>query len=321
MGSDEFQPRKWARLGQNSAFGSIALTEAAKKKQNIRVVLADNGSSIAIGRLKKQHPEYCYNIGIAEQNLTGVAAGLSLEGNCVFAVANASFLTMRSFEFVRHLLSYMKCNVKIVGTMAGTIFGSAGISHWSVEDLSLMRSIPNLLVLSPADVGEMYKMVQAVAELPQPAYIRLTGGDNCPIVYQEDYDFEIGKAITLREGTDAAIVATGLPVKDSLDAAEILQERGISCTVVDMHTIKPLDGALLEQLYQRHRLIVTVEEHNIVGGLGGAVAEHKAGFANTPRQLFLGITDEFKKTGTRDFILEQYGLTPEGIAESIQMNL
>lgn len=320
MQESKFQPNRWARLGQNSAFGSVALIDAVKKKENIMITLADNGTSIAIGRFKKQNPDCCYDIGIAEQNLIGVAAGLALEGGCVFAAANASFVTMRSYEFIRHFLGYMQCNVKIIGTMAGVVFGSGGISHWSVEDISLMRSIPNMIVLSPADTGEMYKMVQEVVEMQRPVYIRLTGGENCPIIYEEDYEFEIGKAIALREGTDVAIVATGLLVKDSLDAAEILQEQGISCTVVNMHTIKPLDGACLEQLYQKHKLIVTVEEHSIIGGLGGAVAEHKADFAGAPRLLRLGVTDEFKKTGTRAFILEQYGLTPEGIAHSIKKN-
>lgn len=310
--------RAWSRMGLMGAMSAIGIVEERKNGTDICLLSADTSG---LDRFKNTFPDHYYSVGIAEQNMIGVSAGMASEGKCVFATAYASFLTSRAHEFIRQDLGYLQYNVKLVGFSSGVSAGTSGVAHWSIDDLAIMRVIPGMIVLSPADAMEAVKMVSKAAEIKKPVYIKLSGGKNCPIIYQEDYEFEIGKAIILREGTDVVIVATGLLVKDSLDAAEILQEQGISCTVVNMHTIKPLDGACLEQLYQKHKLVVTVEEHSIIGGLGGAVAEHKADFAASPRLLRLGITDEFKKTGTRDFILEQYGLTPEGIADSIKNNL
>ena len=174
---------------------------------------------------------------IAEQNMVTVAAGMALEGNCVFVSTYASFLSVRGLEQIRHNLGYLQCNIKVVGMSSGCATGKSGISHWCTEDIAFMRAIPNMTVLSPADCTEVVKMTIAAAQTDGPIYLRLTGNLNTPVVYREDYDFQIGKAVTLREGDDVAIIATGLLVRDSLNAAEILADEGISCAVYNMHTL------------------------------------------------------------------------------------
>lgn len=313
--------KAWSRLGIRGAFGAIGIMSACEEKNNIYVITADTSGLLGLERFKKQYPDMFINVGIAEQNMIGIAAGIGSEENCVFASTYASFITARGYEFIRQNLGYLKRNVKIIGCSSGVVSGIAGISHWSIDDTALMRCIPNMLVLVPADAMEAVKMAIAVSEIKQPVYVRLCGDLNTPIVYQEDYDFQIGKAVTLREGDDVAIIATGLLVKDSLNAAEILADEGISCAVYNMHTLKPLDTDLLEKIYRKFHLIVTVEEHNIIGGLGGAVAEHKALYENAPRQIFMGINDEYRKTGSRDYILGQYDLNAEGICRTIQKEL
>lgn len=311
----------WSRLGQNAAFGGVGLIECMREREDIQFITADVSTLLGLGRFKKLYPEHYFDVGIAEQNMVTVAAGMALEGNCVFVSTYASFLSVRGLEQIRHNLGYLQCNIKVVGMSSGCATGKSGISHWCTEDIAFMRAIPNMTVLSPADCTEVVKMTIAAAQTDDPIYLRLTGNLNTPVVYREDYDFQIGKAVTLREGDDVAIIATGLLVKDSLNAAEILADEGISCAVYNMHTIKPLDTDLLEKIYRKFHLIVTAEEHNIIGGLGGAVAEHKALYENAPRQIFMGINDEYRKTGSRDYILGQYDLNAEGICRTIQKEL
>lgn len=307
----------WSRLGQNATFGGVGLMEIVKERPDLQFITADVSTLLGLKRFKEEYPEQYVDVGIAEQNMITVATGMALEGNCVFASTYASFIVMRGLEQIRHNLGYLNANVKIVGMSAGACTGKSGISHWCTEDLAFMRAIPNMIVLSPADCTEVVKMTVAAAEVDKPVYIRLTGNLNVPVIYKDDYDFQIGKAIRLKEGCDVAIIATGLMVKESLEAAELLAQDGISASVINMHTIKPLDTDMLQNCYKNHKLIVTVEEHNIVGGLGGAVAEHKSTLANTPVQMFLGITDEYKSTGSRPYVMEQYGLTAQGIYESV----
>ncbi|MEG2522325.1 MAG: transketolase C-terminal domain-containing protein [Lachnospiraceae bacterium] len=308
----------WSKLGQNATFGGVALMEVISHNPDLKFITADVSTLLGLKRFKTLYPDNYIDVGIAEQNMVTVAAGLALEGNQVFASTYASFLVMRALEQIRHNLGYLQCDVKLVGMSAGVCTGKSGISHWSTEDIALTRAIPNMVVMSPADCGEVVKMTVAASQIKQPVYIRLTGNLNIPVIYEEDYDFQIGKAITLKEGNDIVIIATGLMVKESLDAAEILEKNGISAMVINMHTIKPLDTDLLETIYPNYKLIVTVEEHSIVGGLGGAVAEHKAKYVNAPKQMFLGITDEYLETGSRNFVMEQYGLTGVTIADRIE---
>ena len=308
--------RMWSMLGANGAFG-VACLELPEIDNNIAILTADLTFYAGLERFSVKYPGRFYNLGIAEQNTVGVAAGMAKEGLNVFAVNYATFATTRACDQVRVSMGYMKLGVKIVGCTAGLSISILGPTHFAIEDIAIYRAIPNITILSPADCTETVKATLAVAECKGPVYLRLTGGMNHPTVYKADYDFEIGKAIRLREGTDVAIIATGSMGHPSLEAAKILFEKGISCMVIDMHTIKPLDeNVLLEALPMK--LLVTVEEHNVNGGLGGAVAEHLVGICNKPPQLILGIDDKFDKAADYPYLLEKNGLTAPRIAQSVE---
>lgn len=309
--------RVWSKLGSRGTF-ALAVTELAKTMDNLKLLTADLGVLTGLTRFMETYPEKFLNTGIAEQNMIGIAAGMAHEGYNVFCTTYATFVTMRSFEQVRLNLAYMNLNVTLVGSGSGLVMGMSGNSHYGIEDLALMRSIPGMVVLSPADGAEIVKSVQAAAAYEGPVYIRLTGGMNNPIVYKEEYEFEIGKSVTLREGTDITIFATGTMVYESLRAAELLeQEHSISAAVVNMHTIKPLDTAAIEAACRSSKMIVTVEEHGKIGGLGSAVAEHKSTLSHSPKQLFIGLPDTFGKMADYKYLLDKYGLTSTKIAESI----
>jgi transketolase len=225
---------------------------------------------------------------------------------------------MRALEQIRNHLGYMGANVKLVGATAGLAMGHVGNAHYSIEDIALMRVITNMTVISPADAAEAVKSIYAVCESDGPCYIRHTGNLNCPVVYREEFDFRIGKANILRDGGDAAIIACGTMVFEALRAAAKLEGEGVSCGVVDMHTIKPLDTSALDTLFARCARIVTVEEHSVVGGLGSAVAEYKASFADAPPQLILGLPDMFGIAADQGYLLDKYGLTADKIAEQVK---
>lgn len=312
--------RQWSRLGSRGVFGQ-AILALAETKQNLMVLSADLGISSGLDRFKKAYPDKFLNVGIAEQNMIGVAAGLAKEDFIVFATSFAPFISMRCSEQIRMNLGYMNLNVKAVAIGSGIAMAHLGVSHYGIEDASIMRSIPNLTVVSPADCSEIVKTVYAAAEYEGPMYIRLTGAANNPIVYKEDYNFKIGKAITLREGTDITIIANGTMVYESLEAAKLLELQGISTTVVNMHTIKPLDISVIDKAAASSKLIVTAEEHSVVGGLGGAIAEYKTALRNAPPQLIIGLPDKFGKAGDYKYLLEKYGLTGEHIARKIRMSL
>jgi transketolase len=307
--------RTWSMLGSNGAFGFAAL-ELPEIDDNIAILTADEMYFSGLERFGAKYPKRLYNIGIAEQNLVGVAAGMSKEGLNVFATTYATFASTRSCDQVRVNMGYMKLGIKLVGLTAGLSVGILGATHCSIEDIAIMRAIPNITILSPADCTETVKATLAAVRHKGPVYLRLTGGQPNHPVYKTDFAFEIGKAIRLREGEDIAIVATGAMVHASLEAARILSEQAISCTVIDMHTIKPLDEiALMETL--RVKLLVTVEEHSMKGGLGGAVAECLAGVRVKPPQLIIGIADEFKNGADYPYLLQQFGLTAPQIAQTI----
>lgn len=308
--------RTWSRLGSCGAFGMTAL-ELPEVDDSIVMLTADLCFYSGLERFKAKYPDRLYNFGIAEQNLIGVAAGMAKEGLNPFATTYATFASTRCCDQVRVNMGYMQLGVKIVGLTAGLSVGILGATHMSFEDIAIMRSIPNITVLSPADCTETVKATLAAATHKGPVYLRLTGTMGNPIVYHEDYNYEIGKAITLKDGIDISIIATGTMVYYSLKVAEILENKGISCQVVDMHTIKPIDkNAILTAC--NNKMIVTVEEHSIFGGLGSAVAELLSGKKTRPPHLILGISDEFKHAGTYEYLLEQYGLTIEKISEKIE---
>ena len=308
--------RQWSRLGSRGVFGQ-AILSLAEMKKNLMVLSADLGGSSGLSRFIKSYPDNYLNVGISEQNMIGMAAGLSREGFVVFATSFAPFLSMRSSEQVRMNMGYMDANVKAVALGSGVAMSFLGNSHYGLEDASIMRSIPNLTVVSPADCGEIVKTVFAAAEYEGPMYIRLTGETNNPIVYEDDYNFEIGKAITLCEGSEITIFSNGTMVYESLEAAKLLASEGLCPTVVNMHTIKPLDTMVIDKAVASSKLIVSVEEHSIIGGLGGAIAEYKTVHNNAPPQLILGLPDKFGKVGDHRYLLDKYGLTSKQIAKKI----
>ena len=310
--------KTWARLGQRGAFFGIALPEIAENKDNLKLLTADLAILSGMDRFEKKYPNQFLNVGIAEQNMIGIAAGLAMEGDCVFTTTYSSFIAVRSLEHVRQHLSYLQCNVKVVGSAAGVVAAKSGVSHWATEDLAFMRALPNLKVLSPADSLEAIKMAEYAANVDGPMYIRLSGGLNCPIVYQSDYEFIPGKLIQLKKGEKIAVITTGLMVNEVIKASNALGEQGIECAVYNMHTIKPIDTEGLDKIFAEYSLIVTVEEHNVIGGMGSAIAEYKATKLNTPRQLFLGFPDSFTDAGSQRFVWSQAGLTDIQIADTIR---
>lgn len=309
----------WSRLGARATYGQ-AILEMARQRDDFYVMSADLCQSSGLFKFREEFPDRFINSGIAEQNLIGVAAGLAKDGTCVFASSFAPFVTMRACEQVRMNMGYMQLNIKTVGLGSGLIMSQLGNSHYGVEDGSVMRVIPGMTVVNPADGVEIMKTVEAFCDYHHPAYLRLTGGPGLPIVHEGDIDFQIGKAIKLSEGKDIAIVACGTMVYYSKKAAEILMEKGIDATVIDMHTIKPIDQDTIDAELDKN-LLVTVEEATIVGGLGSAVAEYIALKKQKPPQLMLGIKDTFPHAGTYQYLLEQCRLTGEQIAEDIEAAL
>lgn len=307
----------WSRLGARATYGQ-AMLEAARQRDDFYVMSADLCQSSGLVRFRDEFPERFINAGIAEQNMIGLAAGLAKDGTNIFTTSFAPFVTMRACEQVRMNMGYMQLNIKTVGLGSGLVMAQLGNSHFGIEDASVMRMIPGMTVIEPADGVEIIKTVEALCDYDRPAYLRLTGGPGLPIVYEEDIDFQIGKAIQIREGKDVAVIATGTMVYYADRAADILAERGIDAAVVDMHTIKPLDGEAIDAQLGK-KLLVTVEEATITGGLGSAVAEYLAAKREKPPQLMLGIKDCFPHAGSYLYLLEQCGLTDGQIASDIEV--
>lgn len=307
--------RIWARLGSCGAFG-IASLELPEINNNIVMLTSDLCTYSGLDRFKLQYPDRIYNLGIAEQNMIGVAAGMAKEGMIPFATTYATFASTRCCDQVRVNMGYMKLGIKLVGVTSGLSAGILGATHMSFEDIAIIRGIPNIVIISPADATETIKATLALANYDGPVYLRLTGTMNTPMVYKEDYNFEIGKAIKLKNGKDIAIIATGTMVNNALKASRIIEENGISCSVINMHTIKPLDMEIINEVIES-KLIVTVEEHSVIGGLGGAIAEKLSDYIKRPPHQIIGISDEFKSAGDYEYLIKQYGLTPEQIANKI----
>ncbi len=311
--------RLWSRLGARAVFGQ-AILETAKERDDFYVLSADLTQSSGLVRFRGEFPDRMINTGIAEQNMIGIAAGLAKDGTNVFATSFSPFVTMRACEQVRMNMGYMQLNIKTVGLGSGLVMAQLGNSHFGLEDASVMRAIPGMTVICPADGAEIMKAVEALCDFDGPAYLRLTGGPGLPVVYEGDFDFRIGKAITVREGKDIAIFAAGTMVYCAKEAAELLAEQGIDAAVIDMHTLKPLDTEAVEARLDR-KLIVTVEEATVVGGLGSAVAEYTALKKNRPPQLMIGIKDCFPHAGSYPYLLEQSGLTGGQVAAEIRAAL
>jgi len=282
-------------------------------KYDIVVLDADLSKSTKTDTFKKKFPERFINCGIAEASMISTAAGLASCGKVVFASSFAMFAAGRAFEQVRNSICYPHLNVKIGATHAGISVGEDGATHQSVEDIALMRSIPGMVVISPADEVESIAAVEAAIKYDGPVYLRF-GRLGVPVINDEaTYKFEIGKGVQLKDGTDVSIIANGLMVPEALEAAKLLQEEGINARVINIHTIKPIDADIIIKAAKETGAIVTAEEHSVIGGLGSAVAEVLA--ENAPAPLVrVGIQDKFGKSGKPAALLEEYGLTAKNIA-------
>ena len=300
------------------AYGE-ALVKLGKVNKDVVVLEADLSKSTMTAYFKKEFPERHINVGIAEADMIGTAAGIATTGKIPFASTFAHFAAGRAFDQVRNSVAYPQLNVKICPTHAGVSLGEDGGSHQSVEDVALMRAIPGMVVLSPADAVETEKMVFAVAEYEGPVYVRL-GRLNIPVLFDENYKFEIGKAATLREGNDVAILATGLMVSEALEAAKLLEEKGIKARVVNVSTIKPLDTETVLKAAKECKFIVTSEEHSVIGGLGSAVSEYLSE-VHPAKVVKHGIQDVFGQSADGETMLTNYELRAKDIAETVLNNL
>ena len=297
--------KMWSVIGSRATFG-IAALEIAKKNKNLITLTCDVSTSAGLDRYRKILPDQYVDLGIAEQNMIGVAAGLASENFNVITTTFAPFQTMRCCEQIKVNIGYMKQNICMVGLASGLALGPLGFTHCCIEDIGVLRNIPGLTIISPADSLETVKALNEVIISKKPTYIRLTGSSNNPIVYKKDYDFNIGKSITLNNGKDITIFSSGAMVYQCLEAAKLIEKRNLSCKVVNMHTIKPIDFESIDLACKESDLIVSVEEHNIIGGLGSAIAEHKAKINNSPKMLILGIKDTYSKGGRYNFLKEKH---------------
>lgn len=302
-------------IATRDAYGKT-LVELGRENEKIVVLDADLSGSTKTGLFAKEYPERFFNAGIAEANMVGMAAGLSAGGMVPFASTFAVFAAGRAFEQIRQSLAYPGMNVKIVATHGGITVGEDGGSHQSVEDLAIMRSLPNMTVLCPADGPETAAAIRAIAEYDGPVYVRL-GRAKVPVVFPESCNFEIGKGAMLRNGSDLTFITTGLMTAQALDAAKILAEENIDARVVHLGSIKPIDVDLVLQAARQTGAVVTAEEHSIIGGLGGAVCEVLAEGCPTPVER-VGLRDVFGQSGTADDLLAHYGLTPAHLVEAAE---
>ncbi len=298
------------KIATRDSYGN-ELVALGKENPDVYVLDADLSAATKTSTFQKAFPERFINAGIAEGNMMGIAAGLAATGKTVFASSFAMFAAGRAFEQVRNSIGYPHLNVKIGATHAGISVGEDGATHQCCEDIALMRSIPGMIVLNPADDTEARKAVRAAAAIDGPVYLRF-GRLAVPVLFEEDYQFEIGKGVTLVQGTDVTIVATGLMVGEALKAAEQLKNEGISARVINMATIKPIDKDILLAAAKETGAIVTAEEHNIIGGLGSAVAETLCETLPVP-VLRVGVEDTFGKSGPALDLLPLFGLCAENI--------
>ncbi len=299
------------KIATREAYGA-ALVELGRRNPNVVVLDADLAKSTKTADFSKEFPQRFFDVGIAEQNMIGTAAGLAAAGKVPFASSFAVFATGRVYDQIRNSVAYPRLNVKIAATHAGITVGEDGASHQMVEDIALMRVLPNMTVIVPADAVETRAAVMAAAEMDGPVYIRL-GRSGVPVLHDENtFRFEPGRAVTLREGEDVAVIACGIMVAAALEAAEHLAGEGISVRVLDVHTVKPLDVQAVVEAAKITGAVVTAEEHSIIGGLGGAVAEALAENYPVPVRR-VGVRDTFGESGKPDELLEKYGLTSADI--------
>lgn len=305
-------------IATRNAYGE-ALLELGQRKKNVVVLDADLSGSTKTGKFAKDYPDRFYNVGVSEQDLIGTASGLALTGKLPFASTFAVFETGRAWEQIRQTVCYSNLNVKLVSTHSGVTVGEDGASHQSIEDIALMRVLPHMVVIVPADAHETKQVVHAISDYHGPTYVRL-GRSNVPIVMPDEYTFKLGRAYSFHIGRDANIIAVGIMVSVALDAARILKLNKIDTGVINMSTVKPLDTKTLLKAAKSCRLIVTAEEHSVIGGLGSAVTEYLS--EKYPVSIKrIGIMDNFGCSGTPEGLLKLHGLTSQNIVKTIRKAL
>ena len=300
------------KVATRAAFGN-ALVELGAKRDDFVVLDADLAAATQTGMFKKAYPDRFYDCGIAEADMIGIAAGIAATGKKVVCSSFAMFAAGRAFEQIRNSVGYPHLNVIIGATHAGISVGEDGATHQCCEDIALMRTIPGMTVINPADETEAKKAVEAAFELDGPVYMRF-GRLAVPVVFDDDYKFEIGKGVELKSGTDVTIIATGLMVKEALEAYELLKADGISARIINMATIKPIDREIIEKAARETGVIVTAEEHSVIGGLGSAVAEVVTETYPVP-VVKVGVYDRFGMSGPANDLLDIFGLRAKDIAE------
>ncbi|OFI07506.1 1-deoxy-D-xylulose-5-phosphate synthase [Clostridium acetireducens DSM 10703] len=307
------------KIATREAYGKT-IAKIGKDNKNIVVLDADLAKSTKTIEFKKVCPERFFDMGIAEANMMGVAAGLSTCGKIPFVSTFAMFATGRTFEQIRNSICYPNLNVKICATHAGVTVGEDGASHQSIEDISLMRSIPNMTVICPSDAVETEEVIKAIVDYEGPCYIRL-GRSGVPVINDnDDYKFQIGKAVNIRDGKEATIIATGIMVDAAIEAYNILAEEGIKVKVINMATIKPIDKEAIVNAAKETGVIITAEEHSIIGGLGSAVCEVTSEMYPIP-VIRVGIKDVFGQSGKPSELLDAYGLTAKDIVKAVKKGI
>jgi transketolase len=318
MSNIALQGAKGNKIANRQAI-SETLLDLAKENKDILVVTSDSRGSASLVEFGKQLPDQIVEVGIAEQNLVGIASGLAASGKKPFVASPACFLSMRSIEQIKVDVAYSNTNVKLIGISGGISYGALGMSHHSLQDLAVTRAIPGLDVMMPADRHEAKKMIEVLVEYDRPVYLRIGRNPVEDSYVSEDYEFQIGKAVTMKEGIDITIIATGETVRIALDSAETLEQDGIDCRVINMHTIKPLDKEAIIKAAEETGRIITIEEHSIYGGLGSAVAEVVSQSHPVPVKI-LGVPDEPAVAGKTAEVFDYYGLSVENVRKiAIQM--
>ena len=320
MEVNERNIKMWSTIGPRATFGMGAL-DLAKKIDNLMVLTGDVSTSACLDRFRKTYPEKYLDLGIAEQNMVGVAAGLASEGYNVITTTFAPFQTARCCEQIKVNAGYMKQKLCMVGLASGLALGNLGFTHCCIEDIGILRSIPNIQIVSPADSFETIKALNAAVNSKKSTYIRLTGSANNPIIYNQDYNFEIGKSIKLKSGKDLTLFCSGAMVSTCLEVAKKLAELKISCSVINMHTIKPIDKDAIKNASETSKLIVSVEEHNVIGGLGSAISEQLVKLKSRSTMLIIGINDQYVKGGSYSYLKNKYELSSDKIIEKIKINI
>lgn len=308
---------KMEKIATREAYGK-ALAEIGENN-SVVVLDADLSGSTKSAVFAKKYPERFFNMGVSEQDLVGTAAGLAAAGKIPFASSFAVFVTGRAYDQVRVSVAYPNLSVRLVGSHAGLMTGEDGATHQALEDIALMRALPNMTIIQPADAVETEKAVKALLNYKGPVYLR-TGRNKAPVIFDENYNFEIGRGVQLNEGDDVAIIATGSMVHEAIEAVKLLEKKGVNAGLINIHTIKPIDKEIIVKAAKQTKAIVTCEDHNIYGGLGSAVAEVLS--QKNPCIIeFVGVKDSFGESGSSADLYEKYGLTANHIVKAVEKAL